>query len=222
MICSIHQPNYIPYLWLFNKIKDSDIFVFYDTAQYTKWDYHNRNKIKWSNWEILLSLPVFIKLGQEIKDVKFDNRILKKHLQSIEQNYKKAKYYNEYIDKIRKIYSFAWDNISEFNIFTIKKICDLLEIKTKFVVLSEITKTLESKSTDALVDICKLVWANEYISGAGWRNYIEENKFNDAWIKLHYQDYHHPVYTQLWGDFIPYMSIIDLLLNEWENAKNFI
>lgn len=222
MICSIHQPNYIPYLWLFNKIKESDIFVFYDIAQYTKWDYHNRNKIKWSNWEILLSLPVSVSLWQEIKDVKFDNKILKKHLRSIEQNYKKAKYYNEYIDKIREIYSYDWDNISEFNINTIKKISEILGIKTKFIVLSDIVEKIDSKSTDALVDICKLVWADEYISWAGWRTYIEEDKFSDAWIKLHYQDYHHPVYTQLWWDFTAYMSIIDLLLNEWENAKNFI
>jgi hypothetical protein len=222
MICSIHQPNYIPYLGLFNKIKESDIFVFYDIAQYTKGDYHNRNKIKWSNWEILLSLPVFLSFWQKIKDVKFDNKILKKHLQSIEQNYKRAKYYNEYIPQIREIYSYTWDNISEFNIFTIKRICELLEIKTKFVVLSDIVKNLESKSTDALIDISKLVWADEYISWAGWKNYIEEAKFSNAWIKLRYQNYHHPVYTQLWGDFIPYMSIIDLLLNGWGNAKNFI
>lgn len=222
MICSIHQPNYIPYLWLFNKIKESDIFVFYDIAQYTKWDYHNRNKIKWSNWEILLSLPVSVSLWQEIKDVKFDNKILKKHLRSIERNYKKAKYYNEYIDQIREIYNYTWDDISEFNINTIKKISEILWIKTRFVVLSDIIEKIYSKSTDALVDICNLVWADEYISWAGWKSYIEENKFSNALIKLHYQDYHHPVYTQLWWEFIAYMSIIDLLLNEWENAKNFI
>lgn len=222
MICSIHQPNYIPYLWLFNKIKQSDIFVFYDIAQYTKWDYHNRNKIKWSNWEILLTLPVYLKLWQEIKDVKFNNSILKKHLQTIEQSYKKSKYFNDYIEQIREIYSYSWDNISEFNISTIKKISEMLWLKTNFLVLSEIVSSIESKSTDALIDICELVWATEYISWAWWKTYIEEKKFIDAWICLHYQNYHHPVYNQLWGDFIPYMSIIDLLLNEWDNGKNFI
>ncbi len=222
MICSIHQPNYIPYLWLFNKIKQSDIFVIYDIAQYTKWDYHNRNKIKWPNWEILLTLPVFVNLWQEIKDVKFNNSILKKHFQTIEQNYKKARFYNNYINKIKEIYDYKWDNISEFNIFSIKKICEILWIKTKIIILSEITSVLNSKSSDALVDICKLVWANEYISWAWWKNYIEENKFIDNWIRLSFQDYHHPIYTQLWGEFIPYMSIIDLILNEWENSKNFI
>lgn len=222
MICSIHQPNYIPYLWLFNKIKKSDIFVFYDIAQYTKWDYHNRNKIKWPNGEVLLTLPVFLTLWQEIKDVKFNNSILKKHLQTIEQSYKKAKYFDKYIDTFREIYNYKWDNISEFNIIIIKTICELLWIKTKFVTLSEIIKSIETKSTDALVDICKSVWATKYISWAWWKNYIEEKKFIDAKIILDYQDYHHPIYNQLRWDFIPYMSIIDLIFNEWGNSINFI
>lgn len=222
MICSIHQPNYIPYLWLFNKIKQSDVFVIYDIAQYTKWDYHNRNKVKWSNWEVLLTLPVFVNFWQEIKDVRFNNSILKKHFQTIEQNYKKAKFYNDYITKIKEIYDYKWDSISEFNTITIKKICELLWIKTKFIILSDLINSMESKNTDALIDICKLVWATEYISWAGWKNYIEESKFTQAWIILHYQDYHHPNYNQLWWDFIPYMSIIDLILNEWENSINLI
>lgn len=222
MICSIHQPNYIPYLWLFNKIKKSDIFVFYDNAQYTKGDYHNRNSIKWPNWTILLSLPVSVKLWQNINEVIFDNSILKKHFQTIEQSYKKSKYFNDYIDKIRDIYNYNWNNLSEFNIQTIKKICEILWIKTKFITLSDLINNLNSKSTDALIDICNLIWVNEYISWAWWRNYIEENKFIKSGIKLYYQDYHHPTYNQLWWDFIPYLSIIDLIFNEWENSKKFI
>ncbi|MBW7954469.1 WbqC family protein [Candidatus Gracilibacteria bacterium] len=222
MICSIHQPNYIPYLGLFNKIKQSDVFVIYDIAQYTKGDYHNRNKVKGSNGEVLLTLPVFVNFGQEIKDVRFNNSILKKHFQTIEQNYKKAKFYNDYITKIKEIYDYKGDSISEFNTITIKKICELLGIKTKFIILSDLINSMESKNTDALIDICKLVGATEYISGAGGKNYIEESKFTQAGIILHYQDYHHPNYNQLWGDFIPYMSIIDLILNEGENSINLI
>lgn len=222
MICSIHQPNYIPYLWLFNKIKQSDVFVFYDLAQYTKWDYHNRNKIKWANWEIILTLPVSVSLWQKIKDVTFNNHILKKHLQTIEQSYKKADFYNKYIDNIRDIFNYKWNNISDFNIKTIKKLCNLIWIKTEFVVLSDIIENFDSKNTQALINICKLVWANGYLSWAWGKNYIEENKFIDSWIKLYYQDYNHPVYKQLWWDFISYMSIIDLIFNEGENSINFI
>lgn len=214
MICSIHQPNYIPYIWLFHKIKQSDIFVFYDTAQYTKGDYHNRNTIKWSNGGILLSLPVNVRLGQSIKETTFDSRILQKHLKTIKESYKKAQFFKENEAFLEEIYSYDKNNLSEFNIHTIIQISKRLWLQTKFLVLSELIENLTSQSTDALVDVCNLVGADKYISWAGWRSYIEENKFENALIKLHYQDFHHPTYTQLWGDFIPYMSVLDLLLNE--------
>jgi len=83
MICSIHQPNYIPYLWLFDKINKSDIFVFYDIAQYTKWDYHNRNKIKWPNGEVLLTIPVWVSLWDTINEVKLNKKALQKHIKTI-------------------------------------------------------------------------------------------------------------------------------------------
>lgn len=214
MICSIHQPNYIPYIWLFHKIKQSDIFVYYDAAQYTKGDYHNRNKIKWPNGEILLSLPVSVKFGQTLKETTFDNRILQKHLKTIKESYKKAAFFDENEIFLDEIYSYTGNSLSEFNINTITKISQRLWLQTKFITLSELVENSTSHSTDALIEICNLVGADEYVSGSGWRNYVEEDKFEVAKIILHYQDFHHPVYTQLWGDFIPYMSIIDLLLNE--------
>jgi hypothetical protein len=222
MICSIHQPNYIPYLWLFHKINGSDVFVFYDNAQYTKWDYHNRNKIKGSNWDILLTIPVNVSLWDKINEVNFNNKILKKHLKSIEQSYKKAKYYNEVIILLSEIFWYKWNSLSEFNIDFIKKISNYLWINTNFKILSELDINLNSSSTDALIDICKSIWADEYISWSWWKNYIEKEKFLNNWIKLKFQDFKHPIYNQLWWDFIPYMSIIDLLFNEWKNSINLL
>ncbi len=106
MICSIHQPNYIPYLGLFNKIAQSDVFVFYDIAQYTKEDYHQRNTIKGSSGPIRLSLPVSVHLGMTIKEVTFDQRVLEKHWKTFEMNYKKAPFFEVYKDILRGIYSY--------------------------------------------------------------------------------------------------------------------
>lgn len=214
MICSIHQPNYIPYLGLFNKIKMSDVFVFYDIAQYTKWDYHNRNTIKWANWTILLSLPVSVKFWQTINEVKFDNSILQKHLKTIKESYKKSKFYSEIITIIEELYLYKWNNISEFNINCIKKISSSIWLKTNFFATSDIFKSLDTKSTDALISICKYIWASEYISWSGWKKYLEIYKFKNNWLKLTFQDFHHPIYKQLWWDFVPYMSVIDTLFNE--------
>lgn len=213
MICSIHQPNYIPYIWLFHKLAQSDIFVFYDSAQYTKGDYHNRNTIKWPNGPILLSLPVQVSLGQLISEVQFDARILSKHLKTIQESYRKARYFSEVFPILEEIYGYAGNSISEFNISTITKLVGILWIKTKLTLLSEISPKLETKSTEALIEICHLIWADVYISWAGGKWYLAPELFEKAGIKLEFQHFEHPLYPQLWWDFLPYMSIIDYLMN---------
>lgn len=223
MISSIHQPNYIPYLWLFNKIYQSDVFVFYDNAQYTKWDYHNRNTVKWPNWPVLLSLPVHVSLWQKINEVTFNNEILTKHWMTIEQAYKRAPFFWEYAELIkRNIFENKEKNLAKFNINTIKFLCEILWIKTKLLVLSELIPSLESKSTQALVDICLKINSDVYISWAWWKNYVERDLFRNNNIKLLFQEFKHPIYHQIWNNFIPYMSILDLIFNEWENSINFI
>ncbi len=222
MLCSIHQPNYLPYLGMFEKIARSDVFVFYDITQYTKNDYRNRNTIKWPNGPILLTLPTFASLSQMIKDTKFDNRILAKHRKTIQSAYQKAPYFEQYKSIFEEIYAYQWDNISDFDIMITKKLCEILWIQTKIVVLSDLVDHLQSKSTDALIEVCKLVGADEYLSGKDGKNYVEMEKFDEAWIKVYFQDYQHPTYSQLWGDFIPYMSVIDLIFNEWPHSLKII
>ena len=222
MICSIHQPNYIPYIGLFHKINASDMFIFYDNAKYTKWDYHNRNKIKWSNGEILLTIPVHVSLWDTINNVTFNGKILTKHLKTIDKSYKKSEFYEDFFPVLKEIFEYDSNNLSEFNINFIKKISSYIWINTQFKTLSEMDFKLDSSSTDALVDICKLVWANEYISWSWWKSYVEVDKFKDAWIELSFQDFTHPEYKQQWWEFIPYMSIIDLLFNEWRKSINFL
>jgi hypothetical protein len=200
----------------------SDIFVFYDTAQYTKWDFHNRNKIKWSNGEILLTIPVNVSLWDKINEVTFNKKILQKHLKTIQQSYKKSWYFDEIFPLVSEIYSYDTDRLSDFNINTITSICKYLWCETVFHTLWELDFDLTSSSTDALIDICKLVWASEYISGTWWKTYIQESKFKNVDIWLRFQNFKHRTYEQLWWEFLPYMSIIDLLFNEWKNSITFL
>jgi hypothetical protein len=221
MICSIHQPNYLPYIGLFHKMSLSDIFVFYDTAQYTKGDYHNRNTIKWPNGPILLSLPVSVKLGDSIRDVRFDPRILPKHWKTIEQAYKKSPYFEKYVPELAPFFASEQSSLSEWNMSFIRCMAWLFGIKTRFIILSELPE-IHTKSTDALIEISRAAWADHYLSWRDGRSYLEVHKFIEAHIQVSFQDFHHPKYSQLWWDFLPYMSAIDLLFNEWENSLEFI
>lgn len=79
-----------------------------------------------------------------------------------------------------------------------------------------------SNKMERLVRICKVFEADTFYEGAAGRNYIDDNYFAGHGIKMEYQDYKHPVYSQLYGEFVPYLSVIDLLFNHGDESLNII
>lgn len=112
MILSGHQPNYLPYPGLIGKILHSDKFIYVSNVQFEKKSWQNRNRIKGANGEIVLSVPVLTKgkFEQSISEVKINNKTSweSKHFSAIDLNYRKAPYYNTYIDFFRDLYSREW------------------------------------------------------------------------------------------------------------------
>jgi hypothetical protein len=213
MIISIHQPNYLPYYGYFNKIKNSDIFVFLDNVPFSKNSYINRNRIKTHDGIKWLTVPVINNniLNTEIKDVKiFDNNWKWKHLKTIETNYKKTPNYIPIYDLLENIFAIKWDNIASLNETVITDICKYLNIKTTFVLASNLG--VSGKSTDLLLNICKELKADTYLAGSSGINYIEEKKFTDSNISLIYQTFEHPIYNQHYGEFVYNLSILDMLM----------
>jgi len=227
MIISVHQPQYIPWLGYIDKIEKSDSFVFLDNVQYKAREFQNRNKICTKDGWIWLTVPVAVKglREQKICDVKIDNDIdwKKKHLRSIEIGYNKAKFFDRYYPFFEKVYSSEWSSLSKLNIFIIDYILKELKITTKMYYETEIGT--ESQKTDRIIELCKKLKADIYLSGRGGKEYMDESKFKDNNIELKYQDFEHPIYSQVYAEenkFLPYMSIIDLLFNEGENSIGII
>ena len=108
MIITAHQPTYLPWLGLFNKIYYSDCFVLLDTVQYLPQEWMNRNKIKTANGERYLTVPVHTKgyLKKMNKEIKIDNSHdwQRKHLKSIFVSYKNTKYFNNYFPFFEDVY----------------------------------------------------------------------------------------------------------------------
>ena len=106
MILPAHQPVYLPWLGLFHKIELADLFCYFDIVQYQRKDYNNRNKIKTSNGELWLSVPVESKnhLNKNVSKILIvqDNWV-KKHLKSIELNYKKTPFFKDYFPELQSI-----------------------------------------------------------------------------------------------------------------------
>jgi len=222
-IVSIHQPNFIPWLGFFYKIKKSDIFVFLDNVQFSKNSYQNRVKIKSSQGAIWLTVPVMQSFGQLTQDVKINNKEpwREKHLKTIEMNYKRSKYFKPVYELLNQVYyKKEWDLLTELNIEFINKISQYLSIETKTIRSSSLN--VDGKSTDLLINIIKELHCSTYFSGKGAVNYQDENKYKENDITLVYTNFRHPVYPQLWNEFVEGLSIIDMLFNnDISQIRNF-
>lgn len=215
MICAIHQPNYIPYLGFFHKFKRSDAFVLYDTAQYSKNDFHNRNKIMTPAGPQWLTIPVSIHLGDLIKDAKVTNRdFVKKHLGLLEQNYKKTAHFEAVFPELEKIYlQFKSDFLMDINLPLLLFLFDKIGPGVKVVLSSELDLDPAKRSTEALIEICNKVQADTYLSGQGAKAYLDEEAFGRQGLAVEWQDFHHPEYPQPGGEFAPNLSVVDALFN---------
>jgi hypothetical protein len=220
-IITIHQPNFLPYLGFFDKCDYSDVLVLYNSTQFKKNDFQNRNKLRTKNGWVWLTVPVSYKFGSAIKDVQINNVKWKRnHIKSIELNYAKSDYYHLYIDKIKEIYNKEWLYLADLNIELIRFFLRELGINVQIVLSNELE--INTNSTQALVDICKKLSANEYISGIDGKKYLKGELFDKENIKVIFQDYQHPTYQQAFDGFQPYMSILDLLFNHGQKSLNII
>ena len=223
----ILQPSYLPWLVYFDQIAKTDIFVFYDDVLYTKNDWRNRNRIKSPQGAIWLTIPV--SLPGRIRNQTLINQavisdlsILKRHLKAIELNYKKALYFSDVYDLLSKIMMKKYLCLADLTIDLTMEISNYLQIKHVTFMRSSSLNIHDSYPTGRLIKLCKYFDADNYLTGASAKNYLDENSFGKSGIILNYQDYKHPIYHQLWGDFIPYLSVVDLLFNHGRNSLEIL
>lgn len=225
MRISILQPGYLPWLGFFEQMYRSDVFVIYDDVQYDKDGWRNRNRIKTPNGIQWLTVPIHINFKEHslIREVKIDNseNWRKKHLFSIKQNYSKTPFYKNYIDIFEGVYSKAWEYLIDIDMYFIYKLAECLGMKKKTVAMSS-EFGVKGNRIERLVNLCKKFNADTFYEGASGRDYIDEDYFAKNNIKLEYQDYQHPVYNQLYGTFIPYLSVVDLIFNYGDESLSLL
>lgn len=215
-VIGILQPGYLPWLGFFEQLQASNVFVIYDDVQYDKHGWRNRNRIKTPTGPQWLTVPVQVDLSQSpsILEIKINNREnwRKKHFFSIRQNYAKAPFFSRYIDFFAEVYQRDWDYLIDLDMYLIVKLTELLGIDPAKIVRSS-TLEVEGDRITRLIGICQRFGAAVFYEGASGRNYIDTAVFAQQGIGVAYQDYRHPEYPQLYGDFIPNLSVIDLLFN---------
>jgi hypothetical protein len=225
MVIGILQPGYLPWLGFFEQMHNSDVFVIYDDVQYDKEGWRNRNRIKTANGIQWLTVPVLLKGSdsQMILDVRIDNKTnwRKKHLAAIRQSYSKAPCFKDYIDIFEDAYARDWDLLVALDMYFIQTLAECLGMRHKNIVRSS-TLNIQGDRIERLIKICEFFGADVFYEGASGKNYIDERDFLARGVKVEFQNYLHPAYRQLYNDFTPNLSVIDLLFNRGKESLGII
>jgi hypothetical protein len=209
------QPYFFPYLGYWQLIHAVDKFIVYDNIQYTKKGWINRNYFLRSGEKVLFSIP--LKKDSDFLNV-VDRKISddfnkEKLLNQLREAYKNAPFFNQIFPIICDIVRNKQDNLFDFIFNSIKKICEILNIKTELVVSSHLQIDHALKSEEKVITLCKYEKADVYINAIGGQTLYDSKTFNDAKIELQFIEMKPLSYPQKSTEFVPYLSIIDVLMN---------
>jgi len=207
-----HQPNYLPWLGFFDKMSKCDVFVIEDEVQFVYHEFHNRNKIKTPNSIRWLTVPV--KEGRKRKNfseilISNNKNWSKRHWLTLKTSYSKSPYWNKFCTFFEETYEKKWNKLIDLNLHLIKGVMDFLNIETELVLASSLN--VSGKKNDLIIAQCKALGAKTYLSGVGARIYLDIDKLEREGIKVVFQEFEYPIYSQLWGEFVPNLSIVDYL-----------
>lgn len=215
MVLTAHQPLYLPWLGLFHKVAISDAFCLFDATQYDDNDFQNRNRIKGPNGPMWLTVPVKAKDHHHLKITEIE--ILeqevwrRKHWKSLVWAYGKAPHFSRYAGFFEETYRRAWSSLVELDIHLLEFLFGALGLPKVFKRTSQLS--CGGAKSEAVLSMCRAMGAATYLFGAKGREYADRTVFEAAGIGVAFQDYHHPVYPQQFGPFVPNLSVVDLLFN---------
>ena len=213
MKVAIHQPHYLPWLGYLAKWAAADVFVVLDTVQYEKNGWQNRNRIKTPAGAAWLTVPVHAPLGTAISAATIAAEPwARHHMAAIQHAYARAPHYRRYRDELEAWYAAPAERFAAVAEASAGWLAERFEIGVPTRRASELGVT-DTDPTGRLLAICRVLGADTYLAGRDGVTYMDLARFEAVGIAVRVQRYDHPVYPQLHGDFVPFLSSLDLLLN---------
>lgn len=224
MILTAHQPSYLPWLGLLHKCELADQFCVLDEVQFSKGDFVNRNRIKTSNGPIWLTVPVERQshIGRSIGSVQIiQDGWQKKHALSVKYAYSKAPFFKEYFDQIEDlILRTDLLTIADLDMAWLRFALKNLNISVELINQSD--REFVGDKSSLLLDMSIKTGATGFLFGSQGKAYADVQLFEQNSVKPYFQEYIHPKYSQINGDFVSNMSFIDLLMNEGMNSRDIL
>lgn len=226
MCIGIMQPYFFPYIGYFQLVNAVDTFVIYDDVNYIKKGWITRNNILVNGKSFLFSISLDdVSQNKQINQITIsDNTNWRNNLlKTIEFSYKKAPFFMTAFPLIQDIILNQEKKLSNYLFYSIQKISNYFAIETNFKISSEIKKNDDLRGQDKIIEIIKKLDAKKYINPIGGIELYEKEKFINNNIKLNFIKSNTINYTQFGNDFIPWLSIIDVMMfNSPERINGFL
>lgn len=212
---AIMQPYFFPYMGYFQLIASSEIFVLHDDVQYIKSGWVNRNRILLNGEDRMITFPVqkdAYDLPINARNYVDGKRASRDIVNLIQQAYARAPFYREISPLIEELLIFEDRNVARFNENLIRRICDSIGIRTRIITSSGLDKDDSLAGKARVLDICKRLGATNYTNPQGGQSLYDTTTFHNTGINLRFLFMRPLPYPQRAAGFIPYLSIVDALM----------
>jgi WbqC-like protein family len=213
-VCVISQPRFFPGLHYLHRMMLADVFVILDTVQFSPRHEENRTRVKTSRGQHWLTVPVRqVTREQRILDTRIDNSQpwRRKAMRTLAADYGKARCYPAHAVEVTSILGTPTEMLTELDTASWGPALRSLEIACRFVRAS--TLPIHSRGSRLLLDICRWIGADVYLSGGFGRDYLDLEAFAAAGVAVRFHEYTYPIYPQCFGEFMPWLSYLDMLFN---------
>lgn len=227
MKIAIMQPYFLPYIGYFQLMNAVDEFVIYDNIQYTKKGWINRNRILVNGQDSYITLPLksdsdYLNIVDRILSDSWQSEKLKL-LNRIKSSYLKAPYFETVFPLISTVVLFEDHNLFRFIENSLLVVKNYLNISTPLITSSKLDIDSSLKSEKKVISISQSRSASMYINPIGGVELYSQSNFRDAGIQLHFLKTDPIVYKQFQNEFIPFLSIVDVMMfNSQESVKHYL
>ena len=227
MKVAIMQPYLFPYIGYFQLINAVDKFVVYDNIQFTKKGWINRNRILVNKKDEYFTVPLkkdsdYLDIVQ--RELAVNSREERaKILRKITEAYRKAPHFQPVFQLVQDVFNQEEDNLFRFIYYSLMQTCSYLQLNTELIISSSLAVDPSLRSQAKVLAICQAIQADTYINPIGGTELYSKDTFAAHNIELGFIKSDEIVYKQFDHDFIPWLSIIDVMMfNEKEKIKQHL
>jgi hypothetical protein len=225
----IMQPYFFPYLGYFDIINRSDQWVVFDTPQYVRHGWMNRNRILHpkTGWQYIVVPLKRHSRTESLMKIEISNpgQLQERILGQLTHYNKKAPFFRETALLVANSLEKPSQYLARLNVDILERICRYLQIPFRYTFFSELDKLIDpiNDPGDWALEISKALGATEYINPPGGEGLFDRKKFHEAGIKLTIANLIDFKYECPGCEFISHLSIIDVLMwNHPRAVKEFL